>query len=156
MAREGVAYLVVCIIVAVFFFAAGHRIVSALFIVPFLFIVYFFRDPDRTPPVGEELLVSPADGKVISIETVDPSGGLAGAGARGGVRSTVKDITWPNGPTPASLAARTRHSYFPSKSGVSSCTVHSPIFRQIDVSILFPTSNQVSATVPADPLTTRL
>ncbi|MEW6367417.1 MAG: phosphatidylserine decarboxylase family protein [Acidobacteriota bacterium] len=73
MAREGIAYLTVCISMAVFFFAAGYGIVSALFIVPLLFIIYFFRDPDRTPPPGEELLVSPADGKVISIETVGPS-----------------------------------------------------------------------------------
>lgn len=31
------------------------------------FICYFFRDPDRVIPDGENLVVSPADGKIISI-----------------------------------------------------------------------------------------
>jgi len=32
-----------------------------------LFTVYFFRDPDRTPPPGDNLVVSPADGEVVAI-----------------------------------------------------------------------------------------
>lgn len=34
----------------------------------FLFSLYFFRDPNRKIPAGENLLVSPADGKIISIK----------------------------------------------------------------------------------------
>lgn len=34
----------------------------------FLFCLYFFRDPNRKIPAGENLLVSPADGKIISIK----------------------------------------------------------------------------------------
>jgi len=33
-----------------------------------LFLVYFFRDPSRTPPGGADELVSPADGKVLIAE----------------------------------------------------------------------------------------
>jgi len=36
-----------------------------------LFIVWFFRDPHRTIPEGEGLLVSPADGTVLEIAKVD-------------------------------------------------------------------------------------
>jgi len=32
------------------------------------FVVYFFRDPDRTPPAGENSILSPGDGKVIVVE----------------------------------------------------------------------------------------
>ncbi len=35
-----------------------------------LFCVYFFRDPRRTPPEGEGLLVSPGDGTVVDISRV--------------------------------------------------------------------------------------
>lgn len=33
----------------------------------FLWVVYFFRDPIRTSPEGERIIVCPADGKIISI-----------------------------------------------------------------------------------------
>jgi phosphatidylserine decarboxylase len=36
-----------------------------------LFTTFFFRDPDRQIPTGENILVSPADGKIIGIEKVE-------------------------------------------------------------------------------------
>ena len=38
-----------------------------------LFIIYFFRDPDRIGPNGVGLVVSPADGKVVVAGTVENS-----------------------------------------------------------------------------------
>lgn len=35
-----------------------------------LFMMYFFRDPERTAPEGDNIFVSPADGKVILIKNV--------------------------------------------------------------------------------------
>ena len=42
-------------------------------VIPFvltLFMVYFFRDPEREIPVSENVFVSPADGKIILIQNV--------------------------------------------------------------------------------------
>ena len=36
-----------------------------------LFNLYFFRDPERTVPAGENLVLSPADGTVIRIDEVE-------------------------------------------------------------------------------------
>jgi phosphatidylserine decarboxylase len=36
------------------------------------YIAYFFRDPERVTPVRAGLVLSPADGKVSSIETITP------------------------------------------------------------------------------------
>jgi len=41
---------------------------SLIFFLFSLFIVYFFRDPERVTPAGDKLIVSAADGKVISIK----------------------------------------------------------------------------------------
>jgi len=49
----------------------GLKILSAIFLIVFLFNFYFFRDPERTIPDGENLILSPADGKVVLIEEVD-------------------------------------------------------------------------------------
>lgn len=73
MAKEGIPFLVASLLVAGFFFATGHPRVGAAFLIPTLFIAYFFRDPDRQPPEGEGLVLSPADGKVIGIENVSAS-----------------------------------------------------------------------------------
>lgn len=69
IAREGYPFIV-------FFFVITIA-VSFIWIwaVPFCFIltifmVYFFRDPDRKIPEEKDIFVSPADGKVILIERV--------------------------------------------------------------------------------------
>jgi phosphatidylserine decarboxylase len=38
-----------------------------------LFMVYFFRDPERVAPDETAIVVSPADGKVMVVEKVDPA-----------------------------------------------------------------------------------
>jgi phosphatidylserine decarboxylase len=38
-----------------------------LFLISLLFILYFFRDPERIVPLGEDILVSPADGLITNI-----------------------------------------------------------------------------------------
>ncbi len=50
--------------------------------------VYFFRDPVRTTPTREGLIVSPADGRVILIATVTPDSDL-GLGDESRVRVSV-------------------------------------------------------------------
>src|SRR4051812_13002735 len=38
----------------------------------------FFRDPDRTPPAGEDLILAPADGRVVEIRELDTAPGAQG------------------------------------------------------------------------------
>ena len=42
-------------------YAVGGVLITILAV----FIVYFFRDPQRTPPVGDNLVLSPGDWKII-------------------------------------------------------------------------------------------
>ena len=52
-------------IIAFFF----HWIAGIVLMIPAIFVLNFFRDPDRTPPETRPgTLLAPADGKIISIE----------------------------------------------------------------------------------------
>ncbi|MEW5795847.1 MAG: phosphatidylserine decarboxylase family protein [Candidatus Zixiibacteriota bacterium] len=43
---------------------------SVVLAIATLFTVYFFRDPERAIPSGSNLLVAPADGRVVKIDTL--------------------------------------------------------------------------------------
>jgi phosphatidylserine decarboxylase len=68
--------LAICIVVAVLallfvepkWIRYGLLILSAAMAV---FATNFFRDPERTPPSGENLIIAPADGKVLHVREVD-------------------------------------------------------------------------------------
>ncbi len=45
--------------------------IVALAVIGFLLVLNFFRNPKRTPPSGSDLIVSPADGKIVAIREVD-------------------------------------------------------------------------------------
>jgi phosphatidylserine decarboxylase len=47
--------------------AAGHPVALLPMLLGVGFCLYFFRDPERTPPPGEHLVVSPADGRVLEV-----------------------------------------------------------------------------------------
>ncbi len=71
MVRDGYWYGLSLLAVAVALAALTHTWWWAVVPLGFAaFFLWFFRDPRRAIPVGEGLIVSPADGKVTSVETV--------------------------------------------------------------------------------------
>ena len=46
----------------------GHPLAAAVLGAATLFVLQFFRDPERAPEGGEDTIVSPADGTVLSID----------------------------------------------------------------------------------------
>ncbi|MCD6680276.1 MAG: phosphatidylserine decarboxylase [Burkholderiaceae bacterium] len=75
VAREGWPYIALAFVVAVVVTAVGGWWSIPLWLIA-LFVLQFFRDPPREAPPGERLVLAPADGRVISIETVrDPYAG---------------------------------------------------------------------------------
>jgi len=68
--------------------AASNEWVLWLTIVPvvlWLLLVNFFRDPERTIPTGEHLIISPADGTVTDLEELDEPEFLGGRAVRLGI-----------------------------------------------------------------------
>jgi phosphatidylserine decarboxylase len=70
IAREGLPFIAVAAIAALIAFAVGLTGIGILFFLVTLFILWFFRNPERRAPEDPRQVVSPADGKVIRIEEI--------------------------------------------------------------------------------------
>src|SRR5262249_52662930 len=76
MVRDGYLYgLTLLAVAAVVYFLTGGWIWTLIPILVAAFFLWFFRDPPRTIPQGEGLIVSPADGKLTAIDHVVTSSG---------------------------------------------------------------------------------
>ncbi len=76
MAKDGWPFVLPFAALALLSFAAAFKsgrpglwFLSFLLLFLTLFFAYFFRDPQRTVPSGDNLILSPADGKIVAIET---------------------------------------------------------------------------------------
>lgn len=70
MAKEGIKLLSVFFLVGIFFILSPFKWVSIPFFLSGIFVIYFFRDPNREVPDNEGCIVSPADGRVIGVEEI--------------------------------------------------------------------------------------
>ena len=72
MVRDGLYYAAALILAGLgLAYVASWLVALPLFLLA-AFCLYFFRDPDRTVPDGA-VAVSPADGRVVSVKTVEPN-----------------------------------------------------------------------------------
>ncbi|MEJ7847503.1 MAG: phosphatidylserine decarboxylase [Pyrinomonadaceae bacterium] len=68
MVKEGFPFVITPIILALIFGFLGLWSVAVFFVLLTAFMAYFFRDPSRTVPNGENIIVSAADGRVTRID----------------------------------------------------------------------------------------
>ena len=67
IAAEGVPFVAGAGAVFLLVYLAGWMIPALFFMALTLFILWFFRNPERNIPSGKDLIVSPADGRIIGI-----------------------------------------------------------------------------------------
>ena len=82
VAREGYPLILSVAACGAVGLALGWTLVGILLLLLALAVAGFFRDPERVIPAGENLIVAPADGKVVSIAPVSPGGMFAGSVTR--------------------------------------------------------------------------
>jgi phosphatidylserine decarboxylase len=82
IAKEGYPIILCAAILSVGTFAVDWKPIGLILLLLTLAIAAFFRDPERTPPLGEGLIVSPADGTVVSVADVKDESGFPEAVTR--------------------------------------------------------------------------
>jgi phosphatidylserine decarboxylase len=68
LAKEGYPFIIFFAVASVLAFLLRLNIAALIALILTLFMIYFFRDPDRLTPHAPESFYSPADGKIIKIE----------------------------------------------------------------------------------------
>jgi phosphatidylserine decarboxylase len=88
-AREGYPFIGGATILALgaFAFALGRKsyalwILAVVLTIVALWVAYFFRDPERTGPRGDQFVIAPADGLVLPVMQVDEPSFLRGGAQR--------------------------------------------------------------------------
>lgn len=89
VAREGIPFILIAVLLAAAAWGLGvqHGSVSWSLLAGVLsivaaWVVYFFRDPERTGDRGANLVISPADGRVVMITDVDEPSFVHGKATR--------------------------------------------------------------------------
>jgi len=67
IAKEGLPFIAAAAVLSLIFILLGWKILAFLGIVLALFIVYFFRNPERKIPRLQNIILSPADGRIIEV-----------------------------------------------------------------------------------------
>jgi len=70
MIKEGINIVLLSIVITFCFLIINKNNVSLVFLIITLFILFFFRDPDRKIKYLEHYCYSPCDGRVIGIEPI--------------------------------------------------------------------------------------
>ena len=72
IAKDGFPIIVFFVLLTILS-AFLHISVSVIFLILLGFCVFFFRDPEREITKGENIVLAPADGKVVAIEQIQDS-----------------------------------------------------------------------------------
>ena len=67
IAKEGLPFIAGAAVLALIFGLLGWKILTFLGIALTIFIAYFFRNPERKIPRLQNVILSPADGKIIEV-----------------------------------------------------------------------------------------
>lgn len=70
IAKEGYPFILIALFCIIIVWLLGLRWLEVLFVPLFVFVVAFFRDPEREIPADPGAVTSPADGRVIKVERI--------------------------------------------------------------------------------------
>jgi len=91
VAREGLPFILVALVLLALL-ALWHWVAALLWLPIALWTIAFFRDPPRDRVRGEDLILAPADGLVVSVIPMDEGTFLGGASTRVSIFMNVFNV----------------------------------------------------------------
>ncbi|MBM7855311.1 phosphatidylserine decarboxylase [Desulfohalotomaculum tongense] len=111
IAQDGWLYLAVLAALGVIFYLINPYL-SVIPAVLFLFVAFFFRNPKRRIPQGENIVTSPADGVILSINEVQENKYIKGKALRVSIFLSIFNVHLNRAPVAGKVEYR---SYRPGK-----------------------------------------
>lgn len=105
IAKEGLRFILPAAGLAVLFALLGLGLPAVFFFLLAGAFTFFFRDPDRVHPAGEGLLLSPADGQVLGVETIGSDPRLGGPATKVIIFLSLYDVHIVRAPLAGTVAA---------------------------------------------------
>lgn len=113
VAAPGYPFIAAAAGLTLVFWLLGWGLTASLGFLATVFLVYFFRNPERTIPADPFAVVSPADGKVILVDQVQENDFLQGPAQRVAIFMNVFDVHVNRAPVTGRIAmARHRSGRF--------------------------------------------
>jgi len=70
IAKEGFPFIGSAVLITIVLALFGFQLLTVISLLVTFFILYFFRDPERFTPHDRDVLICPADGKIILVEKI--------------------------------------------------------------------------------------
>lgn len=84
--------LILAVAGSVLWSGPGTILVAGLLLGVFAFLLYFFRDPERTPVAHQGAFLAPADGEIVEVQKASEPRFLEGDGLRIGTFMSLLDV----------------------------------------------------------------
>jgi phosphatidylserine decarboxylase len=104
--REGFPFILIAALLAVFFGLIGWKVLLYLFILLTLYIAWFFRNPKRKIPNLENVVLAPADGRIVHLGECDEDRFLHERRLKISIFMSLFDVHINRAPVPGKIVQR--------------------------------------------------
>jgi len=109
IAKEGLPFLIPSALFTIFFAGMGWRVLMALGILVTLFIAFFFRNPKRKIPSLQNIILSPADGRIVHVGECEEDRFLRGKALKVSIFMSLFDVHVNRAPAAGKVLERSYH-----------------------------------------------
>ncbi|MES2123090.1 MAG: phosphatidylserine decarboxylase family protein [Gemmatimonadota bacterium] len=106
IAPEGRPFIAVAWLLGIGLVLLGWWVAALVWLPVAIWVIAFFRDPERDGPRGDDLVLAPADGRVVSIIPIDEPDVVGGAAVRISIFMNVFNVHVNRYPTNGTIAFR--------------------------------------------------
>jgi len=109
IAKEGLPFLISFALFTIFFGGMGWRVLMVLGILVTLFIAFFFRNPKRKIPSLQNIILSPADGRIVHVGECEEDRFLRGKALKVSIFMSLFDVHVNRAPATGKVIDRSYH-----------------------------------------------